>query len=201
MSASGEFRRAVKAALAIASAAIFFWLTDVGLNAARARATWKNFDEVVAGAVFRSGQLRPEHLESAIAKHGVKTVVCLNPGESREEAAICSRRGVAHLTFDMPGSGRGRAEDFAKVLAILADTNRQPVLVHCSAGAYRTGVSVALYRMIVEGWRLDDTFEEMRYYGCAIHRDPELRDFVRELAEQIDAPRVAARRESPTSTY
>lgn len=53
------------------------------------------------------------------------------------------------------------ANDIRGVLAIMADTSRQPVFVHCEHGLDRTGLIVALYRVCKEGVSPDTAYQEM----------------------------------------
>jgi protein tyrosine/serine phosphatase len=41
-------------------------------------------------------------------------------------------------------------------LALLDDSRSLPILVHCNAGAERTGCAVILYRHVVHGKAIDD---------------------------------------------
>lgn len=170
---------------AVLIAAAVFQASDVALNEMRSRRVPKNFAAVVPGVLYRSGQLRPEHLGRVLREHAIRTVVCLNPGESPAEMEMTQKAGARHVRFDMPGSGRGRPEDFHEILRIVADPDARPVLVHCSAGAYRTGVAVALFRMAWQGWSEEDALREMHYHGCAIHRDADLLAFLRSVRAAV----------------
>lgn len=54
-------------------------------------------------------------------------------------------------------------------LWIATDPARQPVLVHCQHGADRTGVMVASYRMVVQGWSEQQALREMTGGGYGYH--------------------------------
>lgn len=157
------------------------WLVKVYYN----QVSPKNFSEVTPGVLYRSGQMLPAHFEQIVRKHGIRTVVCLNPGEQPQEPILARKLGVTPVDFEMPGSGRGEPAQFYRFLELLGDPQRQPVLVHCAAGAYRTGVSVALYRMLYQGWTLEDATNEMSYCGCPIDTDQDLVEFVRTTFEGI----------------
>lgn len=173
-------------ALALIPASIAgFYAFDWLLNAYRAQLLPKNFAAVTPGILYRSGQMRPEHLEQVIAEEGIRTIVCLNPGDRAEEAEIARRLGIDYVELPMPGDGRGEATLFHEYLKIVGQPERRPVLVHCAAGAYRTGVAVALYRMVFSGWTAESAMREMAYYGCAIDTDQPLIDHLRATYESI----------------
>lgn len=160
-----------------------FYAFDWFLNTTRLRLLPKNFSEVTPGVLYRSGQLRKEHFERVLAENEIRTVVCLNPGEQDFEASISQRMGVRFVAYGMPGSGVGESEYFHEILELLAEPASHPVLVHCNAGAYRTGASVALYRMVYCGWTLEDAVAEMKYSGFAGQQD--LIDHVRQVHAAI----------------
>lgn len=58
--------------------------------------------------------------------------------------------------------------DIAQIVSFLrvaTDPQCQPVFVHCQFGADRTGVMVAAYRRVVEGWDADRAVAEMERFG------------------------------------
>ena len=62
----------------------------------------------------------------------------------------------------MPGDGFGEEAQFRKVLELVDDPERRPVLVHCARGTCRTGSAVALYRFERDGWTIQDVAAELR---------------------------------------
>ena len=136
---------------------------------------WKRFAVVEAGSLYRSGQLSGQQLESAIEKLGLRTIVCLNPEHADEEFEICRSRDVEFHLIKMPSSGEGDPEDFGRVLALITDPDRGPLLVHCQAGVARTGAAVALYRMIEQGWTAERAIEELRSFERRGRCEPALR--------------------------
>jgi protein tyrosine/serine phosphatase len=166
---------------------VVFATTDRVLNATRMERLPKNFSVVRAGVLCRSGQLRPEHLCQVVREAGVRTVVCLNPTDRPDERELCQRLGVNYHSFTMPGSGLGSADGFHAFLRIVGDPANRPVMVHCAAGAYRTGVAGAAYRVHFEGWTIEDAFREMRYSGCLIDGDIPLQTHVRKVIDSIPA--------------
>lgn len=175
----------------IVAAGLGFFLHDTFLNAYRMHVIPKNFSVVKPGVLYRSGQIRPHHLREVLQKHAIRTIVALNPHDEPMEKEIAEQLGVKHVTFEMPGSGIGNPEFFHEYLRIVGNPENRPVLVHCAAGAYRTGVAVALYRMHYEGWRLEDAMDEMHYSGCQIYNDKPLINHLLKAYESIPADMLA----------
>jgi protein tyrosine/serine phosphatase len=171
----------LRAAAWIVAGAATFVATDRVLNVTRKANLPKNFAVVRPGVLYRSGQLRREHLEQVVREHGIRTVISLNGNETVEERDWCRRLGVRRFAFEMPGDGLGAPKDFHRTLQIVADPARQPVLVHCAAGSYRTGVAVAAYRAVLEGWTPEDAIAEMAYCRCRIVGDYPLQAHVRQV--------------------
>lgn len=59
--------------------------------------------------------------------------------------------------------------DVLKFLQIVTTKSQQPVLVHCAQGSDRTGMMVAIYRVVVQGWSKDDALKEMVDGGYGFH--------------------------------
>ena len=113
-----------------------------------------NIHEVDAGKVYRSGQLWPLQLSSLLRKKGIRTVINLrgeNPDRAwyTDELQVAKAAGVRHISLPMSAN---REPDNA-LLATLIDTLgavELPVLIHCEAGADRSGLASALYKLTVQ---------------------------------------------------
>ncbi len=131
----------------------------------------KRFGEVRPGLIYRSGQLSPSVVERTLDRHGIELVVSLcaenqsDPGQAAERQAV-EHLGIERIVLPLEGDGTGEIENYARAIAAMdqaADRGR-PVLVHCSAGAYRTGGVVAAYRLLVEGADPGAVWLEMKRY-------------------------------------
>ena len=60
-------------------------------------------------------------------------------------------------------------EDIVTALKILTDKNNYPIYVHCQHGSDRTGVVIAMYRIIIQDWTKDDAIAEMKGGGYGFH--------------------------------
>lgn len=143
-----------------------FFLIDQAVNQFRFKYLPKNVAVVREGTLYRSGQLEPKHFESTIEQFHIRTVIQLNPHEGNQwEETIARKHGAELISVSMPGTGLGEAEDFDRVMKIVRDPARQPILVHCAAGANRTGMVSALFRMMEDHWVHEDAVREMQSRG------------------------------------
>jgi len=140
-----------------------------------------NFDVVVPGALYRSGQPREGQLEDWIRAYGIRTIVDLRHAVPEYERDVARRHGVR--LFHLPFSARtGLSEErWQEIREILTREENRPLLVHCQSGADRTGIVTARYRVEVEGRPLDEALREMiRHYHIPLQY-PVLEEQLREL--------------------
>jgi protein tyrosine phosphatase (PTP) superfamily phosphohydrolase (DUF442 family) len=119
----------------------------------------------VSDSLYRSAQPTAEGMTNLVAL-GIKTVLNLrdNHCDSDEIGALPLRaRRIEIFTGNM------KEKYVAEFLAVLDDTNAAPVLVHCQHGADRTGTMCAMYRILRQGWSVDDAIDEMKNGGYGYH--------------------------------
>jgi tyrosine-protein phosphatase SIW14 len=56
-----------------------------------------------------------------------------------------------------------------RFLRIATDPTKQPVFLHCQHGSDRTGTMIAVYRMTVDGWTVNEAIDEMMRGGYGFH--------------------------------
>ena len=141
----------------------------------------KRWGAVVPGKVYRSGQITKYMIESILSKHDIDVIIdltCDNPHDihQQKELEVARKMGVEHHRFPLGGDGTGDVRNYAGALKLLAECEREgkPVLVHCSAGAQRTGGVVAAYRILVRKDSPQAAYQEMMDYGWRPKRDLEL---------------------------
>lgn len=107
-----------------------------------------NFHEVLAGELYRSAQPSVAQLGQWTAAEGLRSVVNLRgPSRAawyRDERDMSRRLGLHHADFPMHDDEMLSAPDAARLVALLQNLPK-PVLIHCKAGADRTGLAAALY--------------------------------------------------------
>lgn len=176
---TGKRKRIALAAggLLCVALAVFVWEHHL-----RDRFVPKKWGVVVPGKIYRSGQLSEHLVEKMLQQHGIKVIVDLtyedlpNEPEQREELAAAERLGIEHKRFPLRGWGTGKVSHYvAAVMAIdQAVKENKPVLVHCTAGAQRTGGVLAVYQILLQQQQPSDVMREMMQYGW----DPEADKFM-----------------------
>lgn len=158
----------------------------------RYRFVAKRFGDVTA-LVHRSGQISEYMIGPTLEKHGIRTIVDLTepefmPEGKIKERALAQERGIEVLNFPLVGDGTGDVERYARAVAALIECERKgtPVLVHCAAGTYRTGGVVACFRIIYQGWTVEQALAESEQYNW----NPEERKMPEYLAANL--PRIRA---------
>jgi len=152
----------------------------------------------VAEGLYRSGQPNEDGFRH-LARLGVKTVLDLRgPGErAARERALVESLGMRYVNIPLSGWRRPRDADVRRILMLLADPDARPVLVHCRRGSERTGVVIALYRILYEGWDPERAYREMRAFGFRWYLQG-MRRYIWEAPERLRASvPVTVRAERP----
>jgi len=147
----------------------------------------------ISETLWRGAQPTAEGF-AELKKRGVKTVVNLRSFHSdRDELAGLGLQYV-HIYCQ---AWNPDDEDVLRFLKVVQNPENQPVFVHCQHGADRTGMMVAIYRMIEQGWPVEDAVAEVRNFG--FHRiftqiSDYLKQFdaakVKEQVKEAKAPRI-----------
>lgn len=130
-----------------------------------------NVREVVPGKLYRSAQLTGNgydavsaglfgnSLDSVIKRYGIKTVLNLRGGSEkdkryRDELAVCSQDGTDHIDDAFSARALPSPEVVARLFDVF-DHAKYPILIHCQAGADRTGLACAVYANAYLGQPID----------------------------------------------
>ena len=124
-----------------------------------------NFHTVTPGTLYRSGLLSPFLLRSYLRRYGIKSIVCLqgeHPGARwyQRELDIAETWGVKHYAVGLSARKYLSPADFDELVTLLALCPK-PVLVHCKAGADRTGLLCAAWRLVFEGALPEEACREL----------------------------------------
>ena len=124
-----------------------------------------NFHTVVQGEFYRSAQPTPAELASYVRRYGLKTVINLRGTHPKAkwykgEKRVTDTLGVRMIDFKMSASkelSTARAEE----LVALLKSAEKPILVHCKAGADRTGLVSVIYANQVAGIDEEDAEKQL----------------------------------------
>jgi len=152
----------------------------------------KRWGTVTEGQIYRSGRLSAALVERTLKKHDIAVIVTLcgrSPDNKDEvaEIAAAERLGIEYLRFPLRGNGTGDIENYAHAVAAVVQAQRagQPVLVHCAAGAQRTGGVTAFYRLLIEKTPREEVLREMQRYGWRPERNADLVPYINENMDRM----------------
>lgn len=116
----------------------------------------------IAPGVYRGNQpLKEGYL--TLKKMGIKTVINLRARHTEKSSVEAA--GMDYMVFPINILKSLKPEKVQEIIKAMADTNNQPVYVHCALGKDRTGVIVAVYRIEEQGWSLEEAEQEMHDFG------------------------------------
>ena len=165
------------------------------------RLATRHWGVVEEGLIYRSGRLPLDRAQATLANHHIRVLIDLTenkPGnqfQTKERAAAVAL-GIEYHNFPLIGDGTGDIRSYAQAIAVMHQARREgkPVLVHCAAGAQRTGGVVAAYRVLVERKSPDEARAELKRYGWKPGKDQVLLNYLNrnmaKLAELLLALRV-----------
>lgn len=123
-----------------------------------------NVHTVVPGKFYRSAELTGSNLNKVLDDDHIATEINLRGGDAskawyRSELACCQAHGTRHFDITLSARKLPPPEKLAQLLTVL-DKTPYPVLVHCQAGADRTGLVCTLYENVYQHVPLDQAEEE-----------------------------------------
>jgi protein tyrosine/serine phosphatase len=113
-----------------------------------------NFSVIVDGEAYRSGQMNAEQLARVIKQYGIKSVInLLGTNKSiwyRNEFETSEQLGVRHYDFGLSANQEVSLSEMDEIVKTLRVAPK-PILIHCKAGADRSGLVSALYCLAIKG--------------------------------------------------
>lgn len=114
-----------------------------------------NFHTISNGVAYRSAQLDRDELEYYVHKFNIRSIINLRgkePGKSwyEEEIKTSHDLGVDHFDVGL-SSDEVPPSDKIERLVELFRIVPKPVLIHCKAGADRSGLAAAIWKVVIDG--------------------------------------------------
>jgi protein tyrosine phosphatase (PTP) superfamily phosphohydrolase (DUF442 family) len=141
----------------------------------------ENFAKI-SDVLYRGAQPTPEGF-AQLKKMGIKTVVNLRSFSSDRSELKGTELQYVHIYCK---AWHPEDEDVIKFLKVIKDPNNHPVFVHCLHGADRTGMMVASYRIMEQGWPVDEAAKETHNFG--FHK---VFGDIQKYLKNFDLPRMA----------
>ncbi len=113
-----------------------------------------NFHPITPGEAYRSGQLNSHQLARYVEQYKIKSVLNLrgsHPGEDwyEDELAASSKLRLTHYDISLSANHEMTESDVRQLIDIFKTAPR-PILIHCQAGADRSGLVAAMWQVVVD---------------------------------------------------
>lgn len=116
-------------------------------------------------SIFRSEQ--PDSIEFANLKRiGIKSI--LNIRTQQKDKAISGNQDFNYYFVRMRAE-RIRDVEIEKTLKIIKDAPK-PILIHCKHGSDRTGIVIAMYRIVFENRTKEEALNELQNGGYSYNK-------------------------------
>ena len=124
-----------------------------------------NLHQVTPG-LYRSARLDSVDVAQLQAL-GVKTVISLRSFHS--DTDLLKDSGIHTIRIPINTWAIRDSHVIEAMRTIRAAEQQGPVLLHCLHGADRTGMMIAMYRMLYQGWSRDKAVDELKNGGYGYH--------------------------------
>ncbi|MCA8940572.1 MAG: tyrosine-protein phosphatase [Planctomycetes bacterium] len=121
-----------------------------------------NFHTVAEGKVYRSAQPLEEEMSARVRKHHIKTVLRLrNSSEFWRDQTVegAESEGACVVEIYLSAHKYPKKVDLVRIIEVF-EKGDYPILIHCKAGADRTGLVSALY-VLWAGGTMERAREEL----------------------------------------
>jgi len=134
----------------------------------------------VSDTLFRGAQPGKKGIEE-LKQLGIKTIINLRISNLDDKLI----KGTDLKYFYLPiFTLLPEKKSFVRFLEIVSDPGNLPVFIHCKHGADRTGAAVAIYRVKIQNWDVEEAINEMVNGGYNFHRiHSHLKNFIRKFIE------------------
>ena len=134
-----------------------------------------NFHVVVPNRVYRSAQPSADQITRWAIDHEIRTIFNLrneeDPGLVATESLWACLAGVEFLHLPLSDRSLPVRSEFLRLITAL-EIAAQPILIHCRAGADRTGVLSVLAAMAVGGATYDEARSQLSFRYLHFGDDP-----------------------------
>lgn len=97
----------------------------------------------------------------------IKTIINLR--SFHQDPALLSHNSQLQYKHIFFNTWNAEDQDVVEFLTIMSEPSNLPALVHCKHGSDRTGMMVAIYRIVIQGWDKKTALAEMQQGGFGFH--------------------------------
>ena len=115
-------------------------------------------------SIYRSAQPTKGDFK-CIRKNKIETLVCLRSRPYDMKLDKSGRHTLLHLSMQPDDFTDKEIIDALQLIKMAP----KPMLIHCHHGSDRTGVVLAMYRIVFEDWSKTDAIQEMTKGGYGYH--------------------------------
>ncbi len=121
---------------------------------------WHKVDSLV----YRSEQPDAQAM-TEVEKFGIHRILNLREFHDDKDETKDTNLQIFHVPFN---AAKIKDIDVINSLKIIKSSDK-PILVHCWHGSDRTGVIVAMYRIVEQGWTKEAAIDELKNGGYGYH--------------------------------
>src|SRR3989344_506795 len=137
-----------------------------------------NFGIVDEGKIYRSGKPDKKLMKLVVDKHKIKTIISFSSKIWPAEKKTVTERNIKLFVIPMSSRREPTNEQIEEFLSIIDKPENYPILIHCTGGADRTGVMVAIKRIERDNWPLWQAENEMYFYRNIPFFNPTMKRFL-----------------------
>lgn len=133
------------------------------------RVKMDNFDVVVPGKIYRSALLKPDEVRYIVDTYNIKTIISMAGDVTPDYMSFfdaVATENVMHVKVLLSSKQKPSDADVTKIQTVLHSATNQPVLIHCGAGADRTGWMIGMHRLLWDKWKWPRVKKEMEKHDC-----------------------------------
>lgn len=113
-----------------------------------------NFRSITPAEAYRSGQLGSDKLAEYVKQYNIKSILNLrgkHAGESwyEDEVAMSAKLNLPHYDVGLSSDHELTESEVRQLMEIFEKAPR-PILIHCQAGADRSGLVAAMWKVVVD---------------------------------------------------
>ena len=146
-----------------------------------------HFKTVDSGKVFRSGCLSAAGLNAVFNKTHFKTIVVVrSESEVKEnsdnwytrETEFCKKNNLNFEFFNLGAGVPPNSQQVKRFYNIISNPKMYPIIIHCEQGVIRTGMMVAIYRIVKMGQTGQYVWDNMHKFGHNFNDYPQVKNFI-----------------------